>query len=68
MSEWCATQLKKINGSEDITLMQFCMSLESPVEIREYLAEYLGSSAQVVIVFDIFFLVIVINILYLLLL
>lgn len=48
MAEWCASNLKKINGSDDITLMQFCMSLNSAIEIREYLAEYLGSSPQVV--------------------
>lgn len=47
MADWCSGQLKKINGTEDLTLMQFCMSLKSAVEIREYLAEYLGSSPQV---------------------
>jgi hypothetical protein len=39
--------LKRINGSDDITLMLFCMSLQSPGEIREYLSEYLGSSPLV---------------------
>ena len=47
MAEWCTVQLRRINGSNDITLMQFCMSLNSPVDIREYLSEYLGSSVQV---------------------
>ena len=47
LAEWCSAQLKKINGSDDLTLMQFCMSLKSSVEIREYLAQYLGSSPQV---------------------
>lgn len=45
--EWCSSQLRKLNGSEDITLLQFCMSLESAVEVREYLAQYLGSTPQV---------------------
>lgn len=49
MADWCAAQLRRITGNPtaDITLMQFCMSLNSGVEIREYLAEYLGSSVQV---------------------
>mmetsp|Transcript_11525 Transcript_11525/g.17310 ORF Transcript_11525/g.17310 Transcript_11525/m.17310 type:complete len:1277 (+) Transcript_11525:60-3890(+) len=47
MVEWCAAQMRRLNGSSDITLMQFCMSLNSAVEIREYLAQYLGSSPQI---------------------
>jgi hypothetical protein len=47
MREWCAACLRRLNGSGDITLMQFCMSLQSAGEIREYLSEYLGSSAAV---------------------
>lgn len=47
MAEWCSSSIKRINGSDDITLLQFCMSLESGVEIREYLAAYLGSTPQV---------------------
>jgi hypothetical protein len=47
LSDWCSAQLKKINSSDSLTLMEFCMTLESPVEIREYLAAYLGSTPQV---------------------
>lgn len=47
MSDWCTAQLKKINGSNDLTLLQFCMALKSPVDIREYFSQYLGSSPQV---------------------
>lgn len=47
MADWCATQLKKLGGMEDITLMHFCMTLNSGVEIRETLSQYLGSSPQV---------------------
>jgi hypothetical protein len=47
LSDWCASQLKAIKGIEDITLMEFCMSLNSAVEIRETMASYLGSSPQV---------------------
>jgi len=47
MAEWCSVQLKRINGSEDLTLIDFCMTLQSAGEIREYLAAYLGSNPQV---------------------
>ena len=46
-ADWCGVQLKKLNGSDDITLMEFCMSLNSGVEVREYLSQYLGSSPAV---------------------
>uniref|UniRef100_A0A7S3HRN5 GYF domain-containing protein n=1 Tax=Spumella elongata TaxID=89044 RepID=A0A7S3HRN5_9STRA len=47
MADWCATQLKRLKGSDDLTLVQFCMSLDSAVEVREYLSEYLGSSPEI---------------------
>lgn len=48
MSEWCVSQLKKMNYSEQLSdVLDFCMSLKSPVEIRETLSTYLGSSPQV---------------------
>jgi len=47
MADWCQAQLKKITGSDDMTLALFCMSCESNVEIREYMASYLGSTPQV---------------------
>eukprot|EP01034_Spumella_vulgaris_P021599 gene21599-27637_t len=48
MAEWCAVQLRKITSSVDdhSALMEFCTSLDSASEIREYLSQYLGSSAQ----------------------
>jgi hypothetical protein len=50
LAEWCATQLKAIKGIDDLTLMEFCMSLNSASEIRETLASYLGSSPQVLFI------------------
>lgn len=47
LSDWCSVQLKAIKGIEDISLMEFCMSLSSAVEIRETLASNLGSTPQV---------------------
>lgn len=47
--EWCNQQLKKIKGDEayDLTLIEYCMSLDSAIEIREIFAQYLGSTPQV---------------------
>jgi len=47
LESWCKEQMKKLNGSDDLTLIAFCMTLTDPVEIRQYLTAYLGSSAQV---------------------
>jgi hypothetical protein len=49
MAEWCTAQLRKITSSvADLSaLMEFCTSLDSASEIREYLSQYLGSSPQV---------------------
>jgi len=47
MIEWCQAQLRKLTGSDDMTLALFCMSCESSVDIREYMASYLGSTPQV---------------------
>ena len=44
---WCAKQLKTIGGVEDLTLVEYCATLEDPGEIREYLAAYLGSTPRV---------------------
>lgn len=44
---WCKAQLKKITGSDDLTLIQFCMTLDDTSEIRQYLSMYLGSTPQV---------------------
>lgn len=47
MAEWCTTAMRKLNGTDDITLLQFCMGVSSAVEIREYFSAYLGSTPQV---------------------
>ena len=47
MSSWASQQLKKINGKDDLTLLEFCMSLTDASEIRQYLAAYLGSTPEV---------------------
>jgi hypothetical protein len=45
MAEYCAGQLQRFNA--DLTLMEYVYTLESPVDVRAYLAEYLGSTPQV---------------------
>ena len=47
LEKWCKEQMMKINGSDDLTLVSFCMSLNDPSEIRQYLVTYLGPSPQV---------------------
>ena len=47
-AEWSISELKKLSNKDDhLTLIQLCYTLESAVEIREYFAEYLGSTPQV---------------------
>jgi GYF domain len=47
LESWCKAQMTKINGSDDLTLVSFCMTLTDPSEIRQYLTAYLGASPQV---------------------
>jgi len=47
LATWCKDQLMKLNGSDDLTLVSFCMTLTHADEIRQYITAYLGSSPQV---------------------
>ena len=47
LESWCKDQMRKLNGSDDLTLVSFCMTLNDPNEIRQYLTAYLGSTPQV---------------------
>eukprot|EP00557_Chaetoceros_sp_GSL56_P004917 CAMPEP_0176492920 /NCGR_PEP_ID=MMETSP0200_2-20121128/9277_1 /TAXON_ID=947934 /ORGANISM="Chaetoceros sp., Strain GSL56" /LENGTH=1074 /DNA_ID=CAMNT_0017890557 /DNA_START=216 /DNA_END=3440 /DNA_ORIENTATION=- len=47
LESWCKQQMKKLNGSDDLTLVAFCMTLNDSVEIKQYLTAYLGSTPQV---------------------
>ncbi len=47
MEKWCKDQMQKLNGSDDLTLVTFCMTLTDSDEIRQYLAAYLGATPQV---------------------
>jgi len=45
-TKWCKEQMLLLNGSDDLTLVDFLMSLPSEKEIREYVEFYLGKSAK----------------------
>mmetsp|Transcript_10936 Transcript_10936/g.31744 ORF Transcript_10936/g.31744 Transcript_10936/m.31744 type:complete len:1115 (+) Transcript_10936:384-3728(+) len=47
MEKWCKEKMQQINGSDDLTLVAFCMTLNDASEIRQYLTTYLGSTSQV---------------------
>lgn len=47
LETWCKEQMQKINGSDDLTLVGFCMTLPDANEVRQYLTTYLGSTPQV---------------------
>jgi hypothetical protein len=39
--------MQKLNGSDDLTLIAFCMTLTDANEIRQYLQAYLGGGPKV---------------------
>ncbi|KAL2608476.1 hypothetical protein R1flu_027049 [Riccia fluitans] len=45
--QWCEVQIKKLTGNDDMTLVDFCISLPSVAETGEYLTQYLGSGPTV---------------------
>jgi len=47
LEKWCKEKMQQINGSNDLTLVAFCMTLNDASEIRQYLTTYLGSTMQV---------------------
>ena len=47
LEKWCKDQMYKLNGTDDLTLVDFCMILTDSDEIGQYLTAYLGSTPQV---------------------
>eukprot|EP00529_Nitzschia_sp_RCC80_P003590 CAMPEP_0113513930 /NCGR_PEP_ID=MMETSP0014_2-20120614/40133_1 /TAXON_ID=2857 /ORGANISM="Nitzschia sp." /LENGTH=1130 /DNA_ID=CAMNT_0000410383 /DNA_START=105 /DNA_END=3497 /DNA_ORIENTATION=+ /assembly_acc=CAM_ASM_000159 len=47
LESWCKEKMVQINGSDDTTLVGFCMTLNDANEIRQYLTTYLGSTPAV---------------------
>ncbi len=39
---WCSAQMQSLTGNEDLTLIDFLMSLSSAADVKEYVAQYLG--------------------------
>lgn len=47
-ASWCKAQLRALrNGDDDLTLVQFLMTVGSNAEVAEYLTEYLGRTPAV---------------------
>jgi len=40
--KWCQEQMRELLGSEDTTLTEFLMTVESADEIQSYVSEYVG--------------------------
>ena len=47
LEKWCKGQMRQLNGSDDLTLVSFCMTLTDQDEIRQYLTAYLGATKPV---------------------
>lgn len=50
MLNWASQQMRKI-GKNDLTLLEFCMTLTDAAEIRQYFATCLGSTPEVMVPF-----------------
>lgn len=48
LAAWCGSELRRIANNDDLTLMSFLYTVESPAETRQYLSQYLGSKPEVV--------------------
>lgn len=48
LSKWAVPKLKSFTGNTDTALLDFCMSLESDEDIRQYIFTYLGRERAVV--------------------
>jgi hypothetical protein len=47
LAEYCTSQLVRFKGDADLALMEFVYSLDSPADIRAYVAQYLGSTPAI---------------------
>lgn len=43
---WCGEQMLQLSGSDDISLLDFCISLDDS-QVLSYLQDYLGQSKEV---------------------
>ena len=43
---WCRKEMMKLSGSDDISLLDFCISLDDS-QVLSYLQDYLGQSKEV---------------------
>jgi hypothetical protein len=47
LEKWCKEEMEKLTGSDDLTLIGFCMTLTDANEVRQYLQAYLGNGVKV---------------------
>merc|ERR1712150_111835 len=43
--QWCQTEMLKLMGSPDLTLVNFLMTVEDPSKVRDYVRAYMASKA-----------------------
>ncbi len=48
LSKWAVPKLRAFTGNNDTALLDFCMSLGSDEDIRQYIYTYLGRDRSVV--------------------
>lgn len=41
--KWCESEMMKLMGSADLTLVDFLMTVENPSKVRAYVREYMNS-------------------------
>lgn len=47
-ANWCKVHLRQLrNGEDDLTLVQYLMTVSSNAEVAEYMTEYLGKTPAV---------------------
>jgi len=46
LQQWCKRAMTTLNGSEDLTLVDFLLSLASAGEVQEYVGLYMGNTAR----------------------
>lgn len=46
--QWCREQMVILTGTDDITVLEFCMSMTSYEEVKDVICEFIGTSSNVV--------------------
>lgn len=46
--QWCREQMVILTGSDDITILEFCMPMMSYEEVKDAVCEFIGTSSNVI--------------------